>query len=140
MEDSREVRLKEFARKVRRRGCFWFAQSPNDVMALSSDDGLDGLAIWSTKKEVLAALSRADIAKGYEPSARSLDTWMSEVLPGLESQELLVAVNPVDECRNALFASPKLLTDLFDDGFVLQGSDLRRSAASIVGKRRRQHD
>jgi len=101
-----EVRYLKFLATVARKGYLWIAESPDAVMILSSDDREDGLAVWASEKDSIAALTVEDVKKEFRPSRRDIKEWLGEMTRNLVAEELKAAVHPVKACSKAIFVHP----------------------------------
>ncbi|MGO1245885.1 MAG: DUF2750 domain-containing protein [Oceanisphaera sp.] len=104
-------RYNHFVNKVVEHQEMWILTDEHGCMMLTSDEDEDCIPMWP----------HADYAKTWavddwaacQPEAINMQTWQSRWLPGMEEDELLVAVFPVAEAAGAL-VEPSELQDAFE--------------------------
>ncbi|MBO1518485.1 DUF2750 domain-containing protein [Oceanisphaera pacifica] len=108
MQDNE--RYNHFVNKVVEHQEMWILTDEHGCMMLTTEEDEDCIPMWP----------HADYAKTWavedwaecQPEAISMKTWQSRWLPGMEEDELLVAVFPVTDAAGAL-VEPGELQDAF---------------------------
>ncbi len=134
--NNSKARYDKFIEGVVQGGAIWIAESADAIMILSSEDGEDGLAMWSSSSEVHSAFSEAEVRRGYESLSHDLQDFLCVWINRMEKNNLLAAVCPIDGCTKAVFVeSDKVRHDirlkLNQSQLVLQSTALRRAAKRI---------
>lgn len=106
-----DERFNHFVNKVCEQQEMWILTDEHGCMMLTSDDDEDCIPVWP----------HADYAKEWavddwsqcKPEAISLPVWQSRWLPGMEEDELLVAVFPTTDATGVV-VEPRELQEAFD--------------------------
>ena len=106
-----DERFNHFVNKAVEYQELWILTDEHGCMMLTSDDDEDCIPVWP----------HADYAKAWavddweqcRPEAISMKVWQSRWVPGMEEDELLVAVFPINDAAGALI-EPRELQDAFD--------------------------
>ncbi|ART79827.1 DUF2750 domain-containing protein [Oceanisphaera avium] len=106
-----DERFNHFVNKVVEHEQLWILTDEHGCMMLTSDDEEDCIPVWP----------HADYAKAWavddwamcQPEAISLKVWQARWVPGMEEDELLVAVFPISDAAGVLI-EPRELQSAFD--------------------------
>ncbi|MDB5802908.1 MAG: hypothetical protein JWN73_230 [Betaproteobacteria bacterium] len=105
-------RYQWFVAEVLRGGNIWMAESDEFTMVRADGDGTRLLPIWPSAAIAQACFSPEDIAAGFKPVARPIETWLERSTPALVKDRVRLAVFPNAAGSAPIVPPPFLLNDL----------------------------
>ena len=110
---SDHERYDYFLKKVTDWEEVWSLHSPEGWVELSTDDGEECLPVWPHPD--FAKAWAVDDWSDCQPKAIALDAWLERWTPGLEKDNTLVAVFPVNEAEGIVLPPAELHEALCDE-------------------------